>query len=130
MNPDLSQISTDALVSELQRRRDNISEVLHSVRSNAVDSILDAVCEAFGVNRSFLMEQRSTENHVNVRWAAIILLRDHGLGWSEIGEILNIDHGTAIHAAKRHHIRLESHPRYREGFMMAESRITNPMQTL
>jgi len=98
----LSEIPTNELIAELEKRRARLTAVLgNEPLRDDVDRVLSAVCRVYGIHREALVQQSRVLVRVLPRWMAMTLFRE--LGWScvETANALGVHHTTVIYGLKQ-----------------------------
>lgn len=73
-------------------------------RPEPVEMIIRQICTMVGASYDTVMSKTSVREVVMVRFIVAHYLRENMLmGWSEIGCVLNKNHGTAVHYVRQYH---------------------------
>ena len=84
------------------------------VRAHA--EALAIVADSFGVSVAAILSKRRSRGIVRARWCAVWVLRDKFLlSYPEVGEVLGIDHSSAMHAIRRGAVLFETDELFRDG---------------
>jgi predicted transcriptional regulator len=84
------------------------------MKKEKIDKLIEAVKDTFDVD---VMDMRRNPEIVNVRRCFYNLLSDQGMGRSEIGRLLHINHATIIHHIKKHRGYMETSHETRDMYL-------------
>jgi chromosomal replication initiator protein len=74
--------------------------------------VISAVSQYFCITNAALLSHNRDHHLVIARQAAMVLLREYGLSLQAVGDMLDRDHGTVIHAIKAVQERCETDPHF------------------
>lgn len=94
----LGRVPTSYLIHELQQRRAIPAEARQIIRQ---------VAKAWQIPTDLILNGGREAEVAQARQAAMVIIRDQlPLSFSQIGKIFRRDHGTVMHACKRHETRM------------------------
>lgn len=122
----ISKYSTQELIEELEKRRDEIDTALFSHKPDLVARVISAACKAFEVPKEVVLANNKSMVNINPRWAVMNILRASGFSYPEIASVFKMDHGSVMYAITKHKDRLATIPAYKMGFSALLQNLKTP----
>lgn len=124
---DLTTIPLDTLLAEIRRRVNWATNAISASPSTDLSLVElgEIVAECHGIGAEWLPHDCRTRRVAMARMQFCVAARQRipGATYAEIGAVIRRDHGTVIHAMRRHADQLAGDPDYQRLWVKVEGRI-------